>query len=166
MKLGLDDLIDLERYYKVDSSYLLSIESFETAISLAKNDLYEVLNTGREYPVFPYYLVLAYLDGDIKFSDLNEEDKIKKFNDTMSELESILHRGVTKRMIEFLNQSIEFNLPFKYRYIFPDCIKYFFNVEKNKEDYAALCDMIGLNYESGEICWGDWREYILNVLFQ
>lgn len=126
MKLGLDDLINLERYYKVNSSYLFSIESFETAISLAKNDLPEVLNTGREYPVFPYYLVLAYLDGDIKFSDLNEEDKIKKFNDTMSELESILHRDVTKQMIEFLNQSIKFNLHFKNRYIFPDCIKYFF----------------------------------------
>lgn len=164
MKLGLDDLIELERYYKVDSSYLFSVESFETAISLAKNDLPEVLNTGREYPVFPYYLVLAYLDGTyIKFSDLNEEDKIKKFNDTMSELESILHRGVTKQMIEFLNQSIKFNLPFKYRHIFPDCIKYSFNVEKNREDYAALCDMTGLHYERGEDCW---RGYTLNVLFQ
>lgn len=71
-------------------------DCFNKAISLAENELDEVLNNEREYPPFIYYLCLEQMEKNPKykftksFSRMTDEEKTLVFNETISALRELL----------------------------------------------------------------------------
>jgi len=70
---------------------------FKDAIALASKELDNVLDETREYPPFIYYLILENMDNNPKnnwewrkFSQMNKEEKIEVFNDTLEELKKLI----------------------------------------------------------------------------
>lgn len=87
-----DSLFHLVHHYHLENNY----NCFEEAINLASNELPNVLDTTREYPVFVYYLCLEHMDKNPKykfgdtFSRMTDEQKTVVFNETIEELKKLL----------------------------------------------------------------------------
>jgi hypothetical protein len=89
-----NSLFHLVRNYHLDNDE----DCFNKAISLAENELDEVLKSKneREYPPFIYYLCLEQMDNNPKykfgktFCRMTDEEKISVFNETISALRELL----------------------------------------------------------------------------
>lgn len=87
-----DSLFHLVHHYHLENND----NCFEEAIDLASNELSNVLDTTREYPVFVYYLCLEHMDKNPKykfgdtFSRMTDEQKTEVFNETIEELRKLL----------------------------------------------------------------------------
>lgn len=87
-----DSLFHLVHHYHLENND----NCFEEAINLASNELPNVLDTTREYPVFVYYLCLEHMDKNPKykfgdtFSRMTDEQKTEVFNETIEELRKLL----------------------------------------------------------------------------
>ena len=87
-----DSLFHLVHHYHLENND----NCFEEAIDLASNELSNVLDTIREYPVFVYYLCLEHMDKNpkYKFGDtfrrMTDEQKTVVFNETIEELRKLL----------------------------------------------------------------------------
>lgn len=87
-----NSLFHLVSHYHLDNDG----DCFNKAISLAENELDEVLNDEREYPPFIYYLCLEQMENNPKykfgerFSKMTCEEKTSVFNETISALRGLL----------------------------------------------------------------------------
>lgn len=89
-----NSLFHLVRHYHLDNDE----DCFNNAISLAENELDEVLKSKneREYPPFIYYLCLEHMDKNPKyqfgktFRRMTDEEKTSVFNETISALRELL----------------------------------------------------------------------------
>ena len=87
-----DSLFHLVHHYHLENND----NCFEEAIDLASNELPNVLDTTREYPIFVYYLCLEHMDNNpkYKFGDtfrrMTNEQKTEVFNETIEELRKLL----------------------------------------------------------------------------
>lgn len=87
-----NSLFHLVRHYHLDNDE----DCFNKSISLAENELDEVLNNEREYPPFIYYLCLEQMEKNPKykvsksFSRMTDKEKTSVFNETISALRGLL----------------------------------------------------------------------------
>lgn len=90
--INVDSLLHLVHHYHLENND----NCFEEAINLASNELPNVLDTTREYPIFVYYLCLEHMDKNPKykfgdtFSRMTDEQKTVVFNETIEELKKLL----------------------------------------------------------------------------